>query len=511
MLSVLIILTATLAAYWVLVKPFKHPKGFPPGPRMTLPFIGDALAVKGNNVLGFRRLRKIYGDIFGGWLGNSRFVVVNNMELIQEAGSQETLIARPFVEFMSSERGSLSPKDPNNFPGVLYSSGQTWRDLRRFSLSTLRDLGFGKNSTENMVTDEAIDLCKRFEQLRGEPRNIRNDFNISVLNTLWRIISGERLAPESPKIQRLVKLVDDFLSRMGRPSFFLLATRPFLSKVALKLAPSLGIGTTFAELTSFTHQETIEMSNNVAEDAQHTYMESHLHEIKKHTERAASGENGQSASRAFLGKEGEINLVNVLVDFFIAGSDTTSTTLNWAMLFMALHPQIQEKVQRELDSVAGSGHAPPVSQRNKTPYVEAVLLEVQRLGNIVPFGVHHFAAADTKLGGYDIPAGTIVFCNLDGVMSDPVHFPQPEKFNPDRFLSDDGSFVPNPKVIPFGLGRRRCLGESLARMSLYTFFTNILAKFTVKPENPNELPSTDPMYGLVASPRPYKVKFIPRH
>ena len=95
-------------------------------------------------------------------------------------------------------------------------------------------------------------------------------------------------------------------------------------------------------------------------------------------------------------------------------------------------------------------------------------------------------------------------------MSDPEHFPSPDKFDPTRYLDQDGKFVPNPRVIPFGLGKRRCLGETLARIELYMFFTGILSRFNVVKANAGEVLETEPIYGNTLSPKPYKLKFVER-
>ncbi len=121
------------------------------------------------------------------------------------------------------------------------------------------------------------------------------------------------------------------------------------------------------------------------------------------------------------------------MDFFIAGSETTSTTLNWAVLYMILNPDVQEKVQEELDAVTGGGRLPTMADRQDTPYTEAVIHELQRCANILPFSVTHVAARDTRLGGYFVPKDTAVFPDLGHVMKDPKTFPEPEKFDPTRY------------------------------------------------------------------------------
>ena len=97
---------------------------------------------------------------------------------------------------------------------------------------------------------------------------------------------------------------------------------------------------------------------------------------------------------------------------------------------------------------------------------------------MLPLGVPRSAAVDAKLGEYTIPKGTQVFQNMTSVHFDPELFPDPHRFDPTRHLAtEDGRFVPSPHVLPFGTGRRRCLGEVLAKPSLYLFFTGITARF----------------------------------
>ncbi len=165
------------------------------------------------------------------------------------------------------------------------------------------------------------------------------------------------------------------------------------------------------------------------------------------------------------------------MDLFIAGSETTSTTLNWGMLYMLKHPEVAKKVQDELDSVFGLGMPPSANDRDKTPYTEAVIQEIQRMGNILSLSVVHGTDRVCDLAGYTLPKNCQVFCNLGAIMHNPEYFPDPDKFDPERYLNRDGKFVPHPKVVAFGLGRRRCLVETLARMTLYMFFTGILSRY----------------------------------
>ena len=101
--------------------------------------------------------------------------------------------------------------------------------------------------------------------------------------------------------------------------------------------------------------------------------------------------------------------------------------------------------------------------------------------------------------------------NLGRVHRNPEFFPEPYKFNPDRYLDKEGKFVASPKVVPFGVGKRRCLGETLAKAELYMFFTAILSRFDLAKGSESDILTDSPIMGSVQSPQPYKIRFIARH
>uniref|UniRef100_A0A8C9NYJ1 Cytochrome P450 n=1 Tax=Spermophilus dauricus TaxID=99837 RepID=A0A8C9NYJ1_SPEDA len=99
----------------------------------------------------------------------------------------------------------------------------------------------------------------------------------------------------------------------------------------------------------------------------------------------------------------EENLIFSTLDLFFAGTETTSTTLRWGLLFMALYPKVQEKVHAEIDRVLGQWQQPSMAAREFMPYTNAVIHEVQRMGNIIPLNVPREVVADTTLAGYYLP------------------------------------------------------------------------------------------------------------
>ena len=98
-------------------------------------------------------------------------------------------------------RGGLV-RNGQSAPGVLNSNGETWSEQRRYSLHSLRDLGFGKSGMEVLIADEVNELCKQLESYGGQPTDVRNEFNIAILNALWTILTNERLAYGDPKLKK---------------------------------------------------------------------------------------------------------------------------------------------------------------------------------------------------------------------------------------------------------------------------------------------------------------------
>jgi cytochrome P450 len=167
----------------------------------------------------------------------------------------------------------------------------------------------------------------------------------------------------------------------------------------------------------------------------------------------------------------------------------------------------------EIDEVLENNQGNASSElRSKMPYTEAVLLEIQRLGNIAPNSLLHATSITTRIGNYILPAGTTINSSMLSIMMDPKAFPDPELFKPERFIdSSNGSFVPHPNVVPFGVGKRRCLGESLAKTELFIFFTGLIEKFEIKLADEKKKPTTQYRPGITLTPHPFKVRFIPRY
>lgn len=173
----------------------------------------------------------------------------------------------------------------------------------------------------------------------------------------------------------------------------------------------------------------------------------------------------------------EEQLVCTLRDFFLAGSETTTTTLKWSLAFLVNHQEIQAKMRAEIDDVIGSR---PVSlaDRDKMPISDAVLTETLRAGNIAPFALPHTASYDVTWNGYLIPKGATIWPCLDSVMNDDDMFTDPEHFKPERFLDSEGKRLGNEKsVISFSLGKPpHSASKSLAKKIYILHFPRIFRR-----------------------------------
>ena len=165
--------------------------------------------------------------------------------------------------------------------------------------------------------------------------------------------------------------------------------------------------------------------------------------------------------------------------------------------------------------MVGKNRYPSLTDQELLPYTNAVLHESLRVTSLAFQSVPHCALEDIPIPGKEgwvIPKGAIVFTVIERIMNDPEYFDKPEIFNPDRFIDPKtGKYVRNERVVPFGIGKRVCLGQSLAEKEFFLFFTGIMQQFELKAAS-EELPTYKESYpeGITRAAPPYKVMFKPR-
>lgn len=202
----------------------------------------------------------------------------------------------------------------------------------------------------------------------------------------------------------------------------------------------------------------------------------------------------------------------ILLDLFLAGSETTNSVLRFSLLYMLHFPQVQDRVRQEINAMSPSGEMLSIHDLHKMPYTKATLYEVFRYSNMVPVPLAHRALKDIEYRGMIIKKDTCVMYNQTCNFFDESHFKDARTFNPERFLSEDGTQVINTeRVTPFGIkgSGRICLGETLAWNSFFIYFTTFLQNYKLQPVPGAESNVDDVVVSFSLSPKEFKVKMVP--
>lgn len=193
-------------------------------------------------------------------------------------------------------------------------------------------------------------------------------------------------------------------------------------------------------------------------------------------------------------------------DMFNGALETTSTTLEWLMNYLAENPEVQDKLRAEIEKEVGTSRYPGLLDRPRMPYALAVVEELLRIRPALAIGIFHRTLEDVDFHGFRLPKNTMVMSNLWGVQHDDRVWDTPDKFIPGRFIGEDGKLVKNENVIAFSAGRRICPGEGLARDQLFLYTTRICQKFRIR--FPAGKGPAEEIFGLSLQPEPFQVQFF---
>ncbi|XP_035298965.1 cytochrome P450 2C26 isoform X3 [Cricetulus griseus] len=401
----------------------------PPGPT-PLPLIGNFLQIDVKNIQkSFTKLSKVYGPVFTLYFGQQPTVVLHGYNAVKEA------LIDHGEEF--SGRGRIPFLDKNfNGLGVIFSNGNIWKEMRRFSLITLRNLGMGKRSIEDRVQEEAQCLVEELRKTNGSPCDPSFILAYAPCNVICSIVFQNRFDYKDKDFLNLLKFLEENTKILSSP-----------------------------------------------------WIQENCNQELKYTLE---------------------NLAVIVNDLFGAGTETTSSTLRYALLLLMKYPQVTAKVQEEIDRVVGRDRSACMQDKSRMPYTNATIHEVQRFIDLVPNSIPHAVTRDVKFRNYLIPKGTTVIVSLSSVLHDSKEFPNPETFDPGHFLDGNGNFKKSDYFMPFSTGKRVCAGEALAQMELFLFLTTILQKFKLKSLlPPKDVNITPVVNGFSSVPPPFQICFIP--
>merc|ERR1719319_590177 len=254
------------------------------------------------------------------WLGPIPVYIINCPSLVKKLFDMEEFSGRKVPDWIAPlrySRGGL---------GVINSSGSQWVTHRRFSIRTLKDFGLGRQSLEETIHFEVMELIEQFFDRPGDLL-LSEHFNVPIINVLWQMLASSGLARMTEVCAELNEYLGDVIKQ---------------------------------------HSEELDP------DHPKDFIDVYLVEM---------GKNDQ----VFNTEE----LINCIWDFFLAGTETSSTTLKWAVLYLTLYPEVQQRCREEIQEVVGEGRL-AVAHLPSLPYLQATIAEVQRMSRVAPLTLPHY-------------------------------------------------------------------------------------------------------------------------
>ena len=453
----------------------------PPGP-WGLPIVGYLPFLGPQPQEALLNLSHKYGDIFTIRMGSFTTVVVNGSEKIKETLVTNVGVfdSRPDFYTFSILKDRLAFGEYN----------ERWIMLHKIMTNRFnRILNSKTHPLEDLLLDEAKQFLSDMVRHNGKPFDPKMDFYITFCSVIYQIVygRGENVREDDDFIQMIV-IEKDFIdfATSGNP----VEVMPWLSR----LFPSLikPIQNVAEHATKLSTKKIIDTTDSFKKGDIRNLADS-LVELKDGTSEM------ENVGLKF------VHFVRALEEIIPAGFDTTATTMRWILLCLVTLPHVQKKLFEEIDRVLGD-RTPSLNDKQAMPYTEAVILEGMRFKTPIPLLLPHAAVRNGKLSGYDIPKGTPIIFNAHSVTRDVKLWSYPNAFYPEHFLTSNGE-VDRDKAVsiyPFGLGKRKCLGEQLARNNLFITLVSMVQRFELLPVAGEKYSMTG-INGLTDCPKPYKI------
>ncbi|NWY57513.1 CP1A5 protein, partial [Chionis minor] len=486
-----LLVAAVFCLVFLLIQSLQQhvPKGLksPPGPR-GYPILGNVLELRKDPHLALTRLSQKYGDVMEVRIGTRPVLVLSGLETIRQAlvKQGEDFIGRPdLYTFRNIADGQSLAFSPD--------SGEVWKARRKLAQNALKTFSIAPSPTssstcllEEHVSKEADYLVTKFLQLMDEKK--RFDLNrylvVSVANVICAMCFGKRYDHNDQELLDIVNVSEQFgdVAAAGNPADFIPVLQ-YLPSHAMSLFKSF-------------NKRFLSFLQKIVKEHYETYDKDNIRDITDTLIEQCMEKKVEANTATRIPKEKIVNLVN---DLFGAGFDTVTTALSWSLMYLTRYPHIQKKIQEELDQTIGQERRPRLSDRGMLPYTEAFILETFRHSSFLPFTIPHSTTTDTVLNGYHIPKDRCVFVNQWQVNHDEKLWKDPLAFKPERFLNAEGTEVNKvvgEKVLVFGLGKRRCIGEPIARWQVFLFLSTLLQQLEFSVCDGKKVDMT-PLYGLV--------------
>ncbi|KAL4639974.1 steroid 17-alpha-hydroxylase/17,20 lyase [Arapaima gigas] len=457
----------------------------------SFPVIGSLLSIQSHHLphIHFQELQKTYGPIYSLMMGPHNVIVVNDHQHAKEVllKKGKTFAGRP-----RTVTTDILTRDGKDIAFGDYSA--TWKFHRKMVHAALCMFGEGSSSIEKIICREASSMCRTLEELQSTAIDLAPELTRAVTNVICSLCFSSSYQRGDPEFEAMLKYSQGIVDTVAKDSlvdiFPWLQIFPNEDLRILKQCVSVR--------DKLLQKKYDEHKAEYNKDVQRDLLDALL--------RAKSSLENNNTMTQDVGLTDD-HLLMTVGDIFGAGVETTTTVLKWSIAYLIHHPEVQKKIQDELDSKIGMQRHPQLSDRGKLPYLEATIREVLRIRPVSPLLIPHVALTNTSIGNYMVHKGARVIINLWSLHHDEKEWKNPEKFDPERFLDEDGNSLSSPSAsyLPFGAGIRVCLGEALAKMELFLFLSWILQRFTVEVSPGEPLPDLQGKFGVVLQPQRYKV------
>nr|XP_043637271.1 cytochrome P450 Tp4149-like [Erigeron canadensis] len=438
----------------------RNNKNSPPGPP-KLPLIGNLHQLGSSPHRALLEMAKKHGPVILVHLGSVPMLVASSTEIAQKILKTHDLAFcnRPILKVANT---------------ILYGSkdiafcpyGEHWRQMK--SIAVLQLLSNKRVQSFRKVREEETDyMISKIEESCGSLVNL-SDLFVSLTNSVvCRVALGKTY--RGLKFKNLLEKLMDILGVLSAGSYI-----PWLSWLdhynGLQRMTN-EVAKEFDELLEGVLEEHINknrMAHNVGDHGDDEYDGQDLVDILLDVQREKTG--------SFVVDKDTIKAV--ILDVFAAGTDTTSTNIEWAVSELVKHPQVMKKLQQEVTAIANGRPMIIEEDLDKMKYLKAVIKETLRIHIPLPLLVQRESIKDVKLMGYDIPIGTRVVINAWALGRDPSQWNDPDEFKPERFLNSSIDYKGfHYQFIPFGSGRRGCPGIQFAIAVNELAIANLVYKY----------------------------------
>ncbi|XP_060067158.1 cytochrome P450 2J2-like [Ylistrum balloti] len=447
----LVFIMVFLLVYKLSRKQSDQSKKLPPCPSFSLPIVGHLPLLAKRDLLETLTLqRQKLGDIYRLEIGSTTVVVISSYRLLHAAFIKNANIFsdRPHTVFLELCKDN----------GVILLNGQKWKEQRQMILKNFRYFCARTTILENIIHKQIRRFHDNIAALDGNAVDPKQLLNEAISSVVGEVMLGKVLDADSVEFKNYVDDHNDIVHSTAKA--VILDFFPFLRYLPVDLVRHATVEDLYHKTTSFVRRMIkVRLQLGLGEGEPRDLMEAYL--------------------RKNSSEPDEEQVIQTVSDMFAAGLETTVSTLRWALVYLTQYPDIQSRLQQEVDHALPPGTVPSMADKQAMPYVEAFVMELLRHSDVAPIGLLHSANCDTYLDGYFIPKGTTIIPNIDSVLKDPDNFENPHEFKPERFIDAEGKVFKPETFIPFFFGKRLCIGEQIARTNLMLFLTSLMQHYTV--------------------------------